>query len=211
MASEPVILQRTPLWLILEKPAGWHSVKGGGSEPDVESWLAAHEPSCADLEESGLVHRLDQPTSGCLMAATSAPSRALLRAAMSGAGEIEIAKQYLARCAPGMPDIGTFDLCFTKRHRGSRKMTVSERGSDACRGRCSWRVQQRDAQRGDLVLVDLHGPGRRHCIRAGLAFLGHPLAGDGLYGGGDGTAQLHAFRLVVDGTCVEAPPPPWAS
>ncbi len=130
---------------------------------------------------------------------------------MGGMGEVDIAKQYLARCAPGLPDQGEFDLCFTKRHRGSRKMTVSERGSDACRGRCSWRVQQRDAQRGDLVLVDLHGPGRRHCIRAGLAFVGAPLVGDLLYGrDGDGAVQLHALRLVIDGTGVEAPPPLWA-
>jgi len=213
MESEPVILHRGPSWLILDKPAGWHSVQGTGDEPDVETWLGAHDPACAGLEESGLVHRLDLSTSGCLLAATSGEARSSLRAAMSGRGDMDIAKQYLLRCAPGLPEAGTFDLFFTKRHRGSRKMTVSDRGSEACRGQCSWFVHQRDRERGDLVGVSLLGPGRRHCIRAGFAFLKHPLGGDDLYGGagGDGWAQLHASSLMVEGFTVEAPPPFWAS
>jgi 23S rRNA-/tRNA-specific pseudouridylate synthase len=72
-------------------------------------------------------------------------------------------------------------------------------------------VIARDDVRGDLVELDLLGPGRRHELRAGCAYLGHPLVGDVLYGGtAAARIQLHAWRVELDGELVEAPPPPWA-
>jgi 23S rRNA-/tRNA-specific pseudouridylate synthase len=41
--------------------------------------------------------------------------------------------------------------------------------------------------------------------------LGHPLAGDELYGGQAGTPQLHAWALEVGEVRVESPPPLWAT
>ncbi|MDP7028817.1 MAG: RNA pseudouridine synthase [Phycisphaerales bacterium] len=210
MSDEPVILHRGHRWLVVNKPAGWHSVAGRGDEPDVEGWLRQAVPDCAALHEGGLVHRLDQTTSGCLLAATREAERVSLRAAMSGRGGIVVGKRYLARVGAGVRSSGQFDLYFTRRHRGSRKVTVRGVGEDAERGQCAWRVLSRDASRGDLIEVDLLGPGRRHIIRAGMAFLGHPLVGDAMYGGGVGGARLHSASLTVDGQTVAAPAPEWA-
>jgi 23S rRNA-/tRNA-specific pseudouridylate synthase len=210
--GEPLILHRTEQWLVIDKPTGWHTLAGRGDERDVESWLRGKVPACSPLEEAGLVHRLDLPTSGCLLAATDETIRRMLREAMSGRSTIDIRKHYLARCGVGLPDQGAFDLYFTKRHRGSRKMIVSKRGDDRVEGRCRWRVLGR-AGGGDLVEVELLGPGRRHMIRAGLASLGHPLVGDALYGGDQSldAPQLHACRLSINGLVVESPRPEWAA
>ncbi|MDP6479956.1 MAG: RNA pseudouridine synthase [Phycisphaerales bacterium] len=208
---EPTILHRTEQWIVLDKPSGWHTVAGRGDEPDIESWLRGKVPACGMLDEAGLVHRLDNPTSGCLLAATDEPIRVALREAMSGRGSVDIRKHYLARCVGGLPDQGAFELYFTKRHRGSRKMTVAPRGDDRAVGRCRWRVLDRRAE-GDLVEVELLGPGRRHMLRAGLASLGHPLVGDSLYGDVSSiqSPQLHACRVSINGLTVEAPRPDWA-
>ncbi|MCH2139799.1 MAG: pseudouridine synthase [Phycisphaerales bacterium] len=184
-------------------------MSGRGSEPDMESWIRARVPACAGLEEGGLVHRLDLPTSGTLLAATDAATRHMLREAMSGRGERVIDKEYLARCVNGVAECGSFELYFTKRHRGSRKMTVRTSGEKADCGRCAWRILERDVQRGDLLTISLIGPGRRHIIRAGFAHLGHPLIGDALYGEAEGTPQLHAASLTVQRVRVEAPVPVW--
>jgi len=209
---DPVILHRTDAWLVIDKPAGWHTVRGHGAEPDVESWLRAAVPACNPLDEGGLVHRLDLPTSGCLLAATSAQARISLRDAMSGRGEITTEKRYLALCEGDVPADGAFELHFTKRHRGSRKMTVSDKGDDRSIGRCTWTVR---GQVGGDALVDvaLQGPGRRHQIRAGLAHLGCPIVGDDLYGSEVSApwACLHAAALVVGGFEVRAPEPDWAT
>ena len=60
-----------------------------------------------------------------------------------------------------------------------------------------------------LVEVDLMGAGRRHQVRAGLAFLGTPLIGDPLYGGPESErVMLHAWTVAIEGRKVEAPIPP---
>jgi 23S rRNA pseudouridine1911/1915/1917 synthase len=209
--TQPTILHRTEQWLVLGKPAGWHTVSGQSDEPDMESWLRVKIPACSELEEAGLVHRLDLPTSGCLLAATDEIIRQTLRDAMSGRGNTRIEKQYVARCAAGLPQQGAFELYFTKRHRGSRKMTVSKHGAERTLGKCTWNVLSRSGK-GDLVELELLGPGRRHMLRAGMAFLGHPLVGDTLYGGSttNDSPLLHARRLIISGLAVESPAPPWA-
>ena len=59
--------------------------------------------------------------------------------------------------------------------------------------------------------LELIGPGKRHQLRAGCAFLGHPLVGDTLYGeGSEGGVRLHAWRIELDGVIAEAPKPAWA-
>jgi len=220
-SDEPVILRQHPHWLVIAKPAGWHSVSQAGRSqesieppaPTCEAWIRAHLPACADLHEAGLVHRLDRTTSGCLLVARDEITQRRLRAAISDE-DGGIRKHYLAAVRPGLPSNGEFSLHFTGRHRRSAKVTVHERGDPTSRGRCRW--QRLDsASTADLIEVELVGPGRRHQIRAGFAHLGHPLIGDALYGGDPPLAglagpALHAWRLEMDGVRVEAPlPPPW--
>lgn len=212
------ILHEEPSWFVVAKPAGMHTVSQPGREgASIEAWLRESRPELDELDECGLVHRLDFDTSGCLLVAKSEGTRARLRDAFSGRGG-EVRKTYLARVEGRLPErvmAGSFTLSFTSRHKGSAKVTVHTRGEPDTIGRCRWRVRSAaaaGAEPSTLLEVELLGPGRRHQIRAGLGHEGHPLVGDTLYGAR--AAQhgplLHAWRLVVDGTTVECPPPDWA-
>lgn len=220
--GDPGVVAETDDWVVLAKPAGWHTVAGTGSSgPSVEAWLRgpAGFAWSRDLEEGGLVHRLDFDTSGCLVVAKRAVVQDDLRAAFRSTGRVR--KWYLAlvSTARGVIDgQGHFELSFTSRHRGSRKITVRPTGDPRTLGRCTWTVRRRGASvdpPGDLLDIELVGPGRRHQVRGGLAFLGHPLLGDVLYGGparpgGDAGAALHARAVEIDGTVITCPAPPWA-
>ncbi|MFM7258996.1 MAG: RluA family pseudouridine synthase [bacterium] len=215
------VIREEPSWLVVAKPTGIHSVAQRGSDAaSVEAWLRAARPELAGLEEAGLVHRLDLDTSGCLLVARDESTRERLREAFSGRGG-DIRKTYVALVEGRFADrvlAGAFTLSFSSRHKGSAKVTVHARGEPETIGRCRWRVL-RVVGAQTLVEVELLGPGRRHQIRAGLAYEGHPLVGDTLYGASpvDSGPCLHAWRLAGeslvgrDGQAVEAPLPEWAA
>ena len=161
-----------------------------------------------------------------MVAATDADARASLRAAFGGEGPHALRKWYTALASPGLREQGEWTMHFGSRYARSAKVTASREGEDASRGTCRWRIlgtvrtrvgeSHGREQELDLLEVELVGPGRRHQIRAGFAALGHPLAGDSLYGGaviegrGEGRPALHATRLEVDGLSITAPLPAWA-
>ena len=213
------IIREDASWLVVAKPAGIHSVEQRGSDaPSVEAWLRAERPELVELDECGLVHRLDYETSGCLLVAKDADTRERLREAFSGRGG-DIRKTYLARVEGRLPErvmAGAFTLSFTSRHKGSAKVTVHTRGEPDTIGRCRWRVRSvagEGTAATTLLEVELLGPGRRHQIRAGLAHEGNPLLGDTLYGGHEAPhgPLLHAWRIEVNGTTVECPQPAWCA
>ena len=148
-----------------------------------------------------LVHRLDKDTSGVLLVARTPRSAAYFSREFSGRG---VRKVYWALVV-GLPEVrdGIIDLPLTKQPgTGGEKMHVDEDEGLAAKTR--YRVIDRAGSRASWVeLQPLTG--RTHQLRAHMAAIGHPIVGDGKYGGLDAfltggisrKMHLHARRLRI--------------
>jgi 23S rRNA pseudouridine1911/1915/1917 synthase len=150
-----------------------------------------------DDRQPGLVNRLDNDTSGLLLAARSPEMFAALRAALE-AGQIE--KSYLALVTrPVRPQSIELSLAPSPRHRSRVEVNALGRPATsvvhACRGH------------GELFLVEVRASrAYRHQVRAHLAAIGAPILGDALYGGAFGPRHyLHAARLSFGHPVTGAP------
>lgn len=142
------------------------------------------------LEESGrggqvnLVHRLDRETSGIIVASKSGDAhRALVRQFEAGT----VKKEYLA-VARGEIEEDSFQVSGAiMRDTGSSisiRRRVAPEGTDEGRASLT-RFEVIEHLRGYTLLRCLPATGRTNQIRVHLAHLGHPLAGDKLYGRSD--------------------------
>jgi 23S rRNA pseudouridine1911/1915/1917 synthase len=189
------LLVEDPRLLVMNKPAGVPSQPlRAGELGCAANWLVARYPETAgigdDPREAGLVHRLDIGTSGALMAARDRETWDALRRLLR-AGAIE--KRYLALVA-GSPGDGSCEAPLTQ--RGKRSVVDYADGLEAY---TEWRTVDRF---GDLTLLEcVAETGRMHQVRAHLAHVGAPIAGDRRYGGPpvDGIVGhfLHAAQLAL--------------
>jgi 23S rRNA pseudouridine1911/1915/1917 synthase len=146
----------------------------------------------------GIVHRLDRFTSGVLLAAKNDAAHRQLAAQFSGRS---VEKVYLAlvhgRVARGT---GRIERPIARDPVKRTRMTAR-----LSRGRAAWSAYRVLRRLEGFTLLEVRiGTGRTHQIRVHLASIGHPVAGDTLYGAPAGTAGhpplgryfLHAHRIT---------------
>jgi 23S rRNA pseudouridine1911/1915/1917 synthase len=160
---------------VINKPAGLVVHPGAGNaNHTLQNALLALDPKLALVPRAGLVHRLDKDTSGLMVVARTPEAHAALVAALA---EREIERAYLGVCLGVMTGGGTVEEPIG-RHRSLRtRMAVRSDGREAV---THYRVLKKF--RGHTYVRAQLETGRTHQIRVHLAHIGHPLAGDPVYG-----------------------------
>jgi 23S rRNA pseudouridine1911/1915/1917 synthase len=187
--------------LVIDKPAGLvvHPSAGHAGGTLVNALLGRArdrgEPlgSIAGVGRPGIVHRLDKETSGLIVVAKTDAAQAAL---MRQFGERTVEKEYLALVRGEAPaPRGRVEAPIGRDPRDRQRMAVVVGGREAVT------EYEQIAAGGGYALLALHPlTGRTHQIRAHLAYLNLPIAGDLRYGGGEGPGGLrrqflHAARL----------------
>jgi len=208
-------LAHGPGWIVIDKPAGVPvRPRHPGQTGCVINALIHHDPGVAGVGEgglrSGVVHRLDTQTSGCLLVATAQDAWLRLREAFA---EHRITKRYTAivhgrlECRQHM-----VRHLVVARHHEALVRVYDQPDPTLGTRECSmtWQVIE-TADDASLVEIDL-GTGFLHQVRAMMAYAGHPLVGDDRYGPGRVTFNasrhmLHAGELSFDDVNAKAPLP----
>jgi 23S rRNA pseudouridine955/2504/2580 synthase len=184
---------------VLNKPPGLATQGGTKTRDHLDRLL---DGLAGDGVRPKLVHRLDKDTSGAILVARSARAAGFFSKAFSG----RTARKIYWALVVGVPsaDEGLIDAPLAKQPgTGGEKMHIDEENGLPAKTR--WKVIDRAGNRAAWVeLQPLTG--RTHQLRAHVAAIGHPILGDGKYGGQDAfltgglsrKLHLHARRLKID-------------
>ncbi len=198
--AQAMVIEETAAAIVLNKPPGLATQGGTKTTHHVDGLLDA-------FVEDGdprprLVHRLDKDTSGVLLVARTPGSAAFFSKRFSGRS----AKKVYWALVTGRPEVshGMIEAPLAKQPgTGGEKMHVDEENGQPAKTR--YRVVDRAGNRAAWVELEPL-TGRTHQLRAHMAAIGHPIVGDGKYGGQDAfltgsvsrKMHLHARRLIID-------------
>ena len=184
---------------VIHKPAGLvvHPAPGHWRGTLLNGLLAL-DPATLSLPRAGIVHRLDKDTSGLMVLART---RASMDALVGMIAAREVQRQYLAiaRGPWRHPETVEVEQAIGRDPANRLRMAVVDLQRQSGKAaRTTVHLLEQSAQ-ACLVRCHLH-TGRTHQIRVHMAWLGHPLWADTLYGGpgleGLQRQALHAWRLA---------------
>jgi 23S rRNA pseudouridine955/2504/2580 synthase len=198
--AKAMVIRETPSAIVLNKPPGLATQGGSKMTKHVDGLLDAFVTD-EKTPRPRLVHRLDKDTSGVLLIARTPGSAASFSKRFASRS----ARKVYWALVVGHPDLaeGVIDAPLAKQPgTGGEKMHIDEEGGAAAKTR--YRVVDHAGERAAWVELEPL-TGRTHQLRVHMAAIGHPIVGDGKYGGPDAfltgavsrKMHLHARRLII--------------
>jgi 23S rRNA pseudouridine1911/1915/1917 synthase len=205
----PVIYEDADV-VVINKPAGIlvHDTPTKKGEPTIVGF-ASTKSNDPDPDRPGIVHRLDRDTSGVMIIAKTEAAKEFLQKQFH---DRLTSKEYLALVEGHLRQAEATISLPIGRKSGSARYVIGLTGKPA---ETTYKVEAEFAHHSYIHAFPKTG--RTHQIRVHLAHLGHPIAGDRLYGGhrtlGLIRQFLHAHRLSLQlpsgqQRSFEAPLPP---
>lgn len=185
--------------LVINKPKGLvvHPAAGHSDDTLVNGLLYALGDDLSGINgelRPGIVHRIDKDTSGLLAVAKNDLAHTVLASQLK---DHSMARTYEAIvCGVMKEDSGTVDAPIGRHPSDRKKMCVTQRNSKPAV--THWEVIRR--YRGYTHIRCKLETGRTHQIRVHMAYIGHPILGDTVYGHkkaelGQSSQCLHAGTL----------------
>ncbi len=188
------IVHEDSFLMVVSKPAGMvsHPAPGHTRRTLVNALVGygSKLSKAGGAQKLGIVHRLDQDTSGLVVVAKD--DRTHLALAKQFAGR-QVKRVYRALVRGAVQrDEGTIDAPIGRDPHQRKLMSVQSAGREAI---TRYKVLERF--RGATYLELTPQTGRTHQLRVHLKHIGHPILGDAHYGirGGFRRQALHAHRL----------------
>ncbi len=173
-ALQPTIIYEDDFAIVLDKPAGIavHPTLNYGSGTLANGYAALMQGR-GESPVFRAVNRIDKDTSGLVLAAKNAYAALLLAASVQ--------KQYFALAQGQLPlGAGVIDAPLGRQGDSIIGRCVRADGKPS---RTEYEVTRYNASAGVSLAVCTPVTGRTHQIRVHFSHIGHPLAGDDLYGG----------------------------
>jgi 23S rRNA pseudouridine1911/1915/1917 synthase len=198
-ALQPRAIQLTVVFedehlAIIDKPAGLvvHPAPGHWDDTLVNALVARGTTLAGGAEgRPGIVHRLDRDTSGLMIVAKTDLAHRRLGTAIAAR---RVARSYAALVWGHLDSAPSrIDAPIARHPHDRKRMMVTPGGRQA---RTDARVIARFGVT-DLLRLELHS-GRTHQIRVHLEYIGHPVVGDRVYGGGGSRRISGAARKTAE-------------
>ena len=190
----PVVYEDNDI-IVVNKPKGMvvHPANGNPDGTLVNAILAMCKDSLSGIGgeiRPGIVHRLDKDTSGLLIVAKNDEAHMNMSKQIQ---ERKVTKKYVALVRGVVAeDEATIDLPIARSTKDRKKMAVVFGGREAV---THFNVLERF---GQYTLVEcILETGRTHQIRVHMAYIGHPVSGDKVYG-------VKNEKVDFEGQCLHA-------